>query len=186
MKKYFGVLCAVFLTVACLVVPASAVDYPPVPTDDTHLDYVVYKANDVAVFAYVFDSAFFDVVFDGARSFNLIRNDTTSTCIRYFLDDGSWDSGCELSQGVCVAFSSIIASTVDIYDSNGDLFFRAPPAPQPGLGETVEALTAVQGEAVRNQAVGVMKILVPCGVGCLALLIALPVLKKVFYRFLPL
>ena len=75
-------------------------------------------------------------------------------------------------------FEDIIYSTVDIISSDdGSVFFQRP------LTLLEQLLNPVQ-EQVGEKVVGDMAILTVCGVACLALLISLPVLLKVFHKFL--
>lgn len=67
------------------------------------------------------------------------------------------------------------------YDTNsldytGEFFFTLTP---PLVVEVGKALTQFQIQTIQT-----IMIIVLCGVGCLALLISLPILKKVYYRFL--
>lgn len=83
--------------------------------------------------------------------------------------------------------SSIIESSYDIYYGeissdftnfvlSDEVFFSAIPPLEVVTGE---ALTQFQTQTIQN-----LMIIALCGVGCLALLISLPILKKVLYQFL--
>ena len=75
-------------------------------------------------------------------------------------------------------FSDVIYSTVDIINSaDGSIFFHRP------LTLLEQLLNPVQSQMV-EKITGDMAILTVCGIGCLALLISLPVLLKTLHKFL--
>ena len=77
-------------------------------------------------------------------------------------------------------FNSIVSSSHPVYLYGSDeVFFPAPPDPMVTLAEQMMEKTP---EALDLD--GKMKILVPFGISCLALLISLPLLLKVLRRFL--
>ena len=76
-----------------------------------------------------------------------------------------------------LVLNSIVYSNYDIYDSDNKLFFQKPP------GLLQRLLNPVQ-QRVGEKVVGDMAILTVCGIGCLALLISLPVLLKTLHKFL--
>lgn len=90
------------------------------------------------------------------------------------------------SESATLAHNPILLSNLDIYNGTwsnstganitNDVFFSPIP---PLIVETEKALTQFQ-----NQTIQTILILLLCGVGCLALLISLVVLRKLFYRFL--
>lgn len=203
MKRILSVFFAALLALSCLVVPAFAAQMDDTVASlltvyaDEHLsetgksNYTIYAHNgtDMYIICYADEPvvSLTDNKIGGGFS------DFSEICYYYLVDLKAGQLklsnkviGNAAKAGYPVNLYTVFLSTAAVYDTSGNLFFQAPPAPQPGLGEVVEGLTLTQGEAVRNQAVGVIKILVPFGVGCLALLTALPVLKKVFHRFLPL
>lgn len=72
---------------------------------------------------------------------------------------------------------NFISSNYDVkYEGSDEVFFQ-----QPTLLSQLLSLTPSQ---VGEKVVGDMAILMVCGIGCLALLISLPVLLKVFHKFL--
>lgn len=75
-------------------------------------------------------------------------------------------------------FDDIIYSTVDIISSDdGSVFFQRP------LTLLEQLLNPVQ-EQVGEKITADLVILTTCGIGCLALLISLPVLLKILHKFL--
>ena len=92
----------------------------------------------------------------------------------YVIIDKSSESNYIYTSG----FNSIIYSTVDIISSDDNsVFFQRP------LTLLEQLLNPVQ-EKVGEKVVGDMGILTVCGIGCLALLISLPVLLKTLHKFL--
>lgn len=64
---------------------------------------------------------------------------------------------------------------------NGEIFFQAPV---PGIQEALNRVVTQGAQVLASQTGGNLKILVLCGVGCLALLMALATLLRVLRRFL--
>lgn len=72
-----------------------------------------------------------------------------------------------------------IESTVNVYDLDGNLVF--PEATH--LYQIIQKVTIPEVAKTQTTVVGVMKILALCGVGCLALLMVLPLFGKVLNRY---
>lgn len=205
MKKFLMIFLTVCMVVSCMIVPSfaaggtvddiKALGFKPIKING--YDWacmIIYKEGGVyrgfasdytgLNFTYNGTSGVVDVT---SGSTNL--KDCSLSLVTYSMNDsGEYVfSGYDFSQHSNTSFSinpdvnSIVYSYWDIYDENGELFFPREPLT---LSQTVEELTMEQSMAVQNQTVKMMKILVPCGVGCLALLMALPTLRKGFLRFL--
>lgn len=71
-----------------------------------------------------------------------------------------------------------LLSNFDVYHTNGTVFFSAPETPT-----TVELMVAMETPKMAEKIQRAMMIILACGVGCLAFLMALPVLGKVFSIF---
>ena len=202
MKKSFSLFCLTLLVAACLIVPASAYDSSSSVMGklsnwcsskgysvSSDWDYVYCGPYYHDIF--VFEPGSVSVSYSSGK---LLFSSTNQSSSLYHgrKSNGSWSfyllpsspvsKGEQIASLTCTS-SQMFESTVDIYNSNGDLFFQAPPVPE--LGEVVADLTAVQGETLVATTGGVMKTLTLCGVGCLALVVSLVVLKKVLFRFLP-
>jgi len=189
MKKFLMIFLMVCMVVSSTAVSAFATtSYPPLPNVSEDFDgwYLVVKNT-------LYDKVFCWVGGGSNLTFTVDDNDiltgygTKIGYTQYELVDGKWGVLSQVASNSSsinlgnVTNYDIYVCTHDIYNEDGTLFFPEVPLT---LTETVEELTAEQTMRVQNQTVGVMKILVPCGVGCLALLMALPVLRKGFLRFL--
>ncbi len=102
----------------------------------------------------------------------------------YKLTDGQWVSQGRTgnpSGGNFGGFEKIVYSNIDILDKDGNVVFPLPPDP---LAEEIMKLTGATMETETlpelNQT---MLVVVLCGVGCLALLISLPLLSKTLRIF---
>ena len=127
------------------------------------------------------------VVISGSRGLYLRYAETVRV---YALseDESSWvylhDRGTTSGTYIVRGSDILIWTNFDIYDIDGILNYEGdlnfPPAPLPKVVHKVaeEHLPKV-GQAL----VGAMKVLLPCGVGCLALLMALNLFGKVFRIF---
>lgn len=191
MKKFLMIFLTVCMVVSCMIVPSFAFspdDYTIIgdlnlPADG--MDYIISYNSDYDEFFLIswIPADGFTIYYDSSDSF-IKLHEMSSFYMDWYGKNGWAEGGTLQSKDVHhLVVSSIqypVYSTVNILDSDGELFF--PPAVP--LAEVVEELTMEQSMAVQNQTVGVMKILVPCGVGCLALLMALPTLRKGFLRFL--
>ena len=80
-----------------------------------------------------------------------------------------------------LTFKGVTASTFDIYNKDGSIFFQqAPVVTTTPILEVIMEMTP----AIAEKIVETLKILVPFGVGLLALWIGLKILPMVLYRFL--
>lgn len=77
---------------------------------------------------------------------------------------------------------SYVSSTVDILNQDGTIFFPPPPTE---LYQIIQGVTNQTLPQTQTTVVGTMRILVLCGVGCLALLMVFPLFGKVLKRYLP-
>lgn len=75
-----------------------------------------------------------------------------------------------------------ILANRDIKNSDGTIFFQA--ALPRVLTETIMEMIAVETPEVGTKTIQTMGTILLCGVGCLALLISLPLLARVFRRYL--
>ena len=94
---------------------------------------------------------------------------------RYQLINGGWayDSVNSLRSFTFVADTlNFVYSTVDIYDTTGNRFFPLP------LWEMMGQVTQGEMTGLQTETAGTMRILVLCGVGCLALLVVLSLFGK--------
>lgn len=80
-------------------------------------------------------------------------------------------------KGKVIQYGQIIAANYDVkYQGSDKVFFQQPTL--------LSRLLNLVPQGVGEKVVGDMAILTVCGVACLALLISLPVLLKVFHKFL--
>lgn len=204
MKKYLGVLCAVLLTLACLVVPASAVDYPAFDvsfmesiSDSYKLSYDSWQysicQNRYGYFCLVYPTNSVSLKFSSGIQQLDIRNisDSTIPVFRFKHDGSAWstslsDSWPEVGSGSYAQVSSLggditfFESAVDVYATNGDIFFQKP---LPWEVQTLEAVTGQAPALVTAKLKTTLDCLVPLGIGLMALFVGLLLLRKVFYRF---
>ena len=189
MKKFLMIFLTICMVISCMVVPSMALDSPPLMAHTDGWGYIYYTADVDG--QTVFKCCEIDS--DDVSEIKYFSNDgwvksdpnRSSYCVWWTYESGSWVKGAYGSS----SNQRYISLGTDIYYSNFDILYYGSDEvfftnPLPSLTETVEELTMEQSMAVQNQTVGVMKILVPCGVGCLALLMALPTLRKGFLRFL--
>ena len=185
MKKFLLVISSVALMVCTLMVTASASEYYYYDGDGS---YTIHASYDTYYSAYVFNSLPDDVsfIYNGNQVTVYSRSEIPYTEYRYNHNTGSWEVWGHMftSAGKTVSLVNIgwevYQSDVNIYDSNGELFFPLPPT----LPEVVEELTQMEGQTLTSEVVGTMSNLVPFGVGCLALLTGLVLLSRKFLIFL--
>lgn len=152
---------------------------------ETNMDYeIIVKQSDSLTVAYRFFETVNGTSFDALYSNGVITVtfDNTVGYQQFVLVDGVWeDNTSYLTKSGSVEInysptSTMVSSSIDIYDESGELFFPPPRtltvAIQEGLGKMQVTLSRTA------------LILVLCGVGCLVSLIGLNLLPKVFYRFL--
>ena len=175
-----------------LCVPAFAVDVPldGYPTFKSGYDdgsVLIYKTGDT-LFGYSFDHNVNSVIIN--YSGELVASCTPKTNFKfslYRLDAGdiNWsliNHFSESNSTTTMRVGNVVYSDLDIYNSDGDLFFPPPPKPLSvtALGVAQEILEVDTVPTIQQ----VLLILALCGVGCLVLLISLPLLKRVFRIFL--
>ena len=73
----------------------------------------------------------------------------------------------------------------DVFYDDGTLYMKGDPDFQMALSEEILEVTKEQMKITLPSLGGLMKLLAVCGVGMMALLIGLPVLRKVLFHFLP-
>lgn len=188
MKKIFiragALLMAVFVFMGAVMV-ASPVqvsaadtllpleDMPAFPTkvDSKTVVYrcCFYSGNGTT---FVFSSAVepTSVIWNGSKLvFDL--SGSSSYCA-FFLNGGSWSSGGQVlefslynSSSSSILLSQYNGNDLDIYDSDGNLFF--PPPPPPDLGPLVEVTQELKDQKVLDQVLmGVIQ-MIPIGLACL-------------------
>lgn len=186
MKKFLTMFSLMAVVVMSTCIPAFAVSYPAFTDFGSTENYMIVTYDgDYKAIKY----SDIDLTFTWNGHQVVCKNNTKDTHFAFVVYDYENGSYVPSSNIQCAAGSTVtcvnigwdvVYSDNDIYDTNGDLFFPLPP----DLPEVVEELTVVQGMSVAEKVVGAMKILLPCGVGCLALLMAFPVLRKGLLRFL--
>lgn len=191
MKKFLIIFLTVCMVISCMIVPSFAADAETYTVSGVwvfHNDTLTLMNHPSYSWSYI------DVNYtvNGISCIRMDFNTEGSGSDRYTKFDARYADG-----GMDILYDS----RGWIKDSNRTIDFgsteqtvpqhffewlneNATFIPAPPLAEAVEELTMEQATKVQNQTVGVMKILVPCGVGCLALLMALPTLRKGFLRFL--
>lgn len=196
---FYGLLLSLIFAVSGGVVSAHAMDYPTnlpdLPTV-TNGHYVVLSDNGVTTLVTLQFSNESDIstielkhVRDGG-AYSFFAKGNARANVYTLTSNNTWNHNAEynttkMSDGVYVIYRSeieYIYSTHDILDfDTGDVVFPLPPAPLYQIvGEIAEETTVK--EAVNL--VKVMMVLTITAVSCLALLISLPLLKKVLSRFL--
>lgn len=195
---FYGLLLALIFAVSGGVVSAHAMDYPTNLPDlpaVTNGHYVVLSKNgetklvtlqfsnesDISTIElkHLRDGDAYTFFVRGKARMNVYTLTSSNTWNHYIEHDANI-----MSSGVNVFYQGqieYIYSTLDILDDTGDVVFPLPPAPlYQVVGEIAEEATVK--EAVNL--VEVMMVLTIAAVSCLALLISLPLLKKVLSRFL--
>ena len=191
MKKFLMVFLTVCMVVSCMIVPSMAADnvwlstvknYAVRNLSEQYPNYAVLysESTDETMVLFWDDSkGQFNDLISGIWNFGA-NNDYTVNYEKQFVTCGDDGEVVVLQSTTCEQGNGFSSESFFVYSAN-DSFFQQP---LPSLTETVEELTMEQSMVVQNQTVGVMKILVPCGVGCLALLMALPLLSRKFKIFL--
>lgn len=209
MKRIFTIVMTAALMVA-LAIPTFAAElnnfpdeYPDPPTNN--YDTVIINGYDgktylVQMFRYdngndypLSPSNKIELVADTSQVYSIdlyvkVTDDNDYRCLKYYLSNDKWvhqdtiipvkDDALhyknEIARGTKT--SPFVYSTMDINDTNNELVFPLPPSIAQILTEEVPNL-------VVSPMMKTLSILVPFGVGLMALLICLPILRKVFYQF---
>ena len=173
-KKYIVVALAVICVLVVSILPCSAVSVPAYDiSDDNYNYYIILKDDDG------FESVFlsFDklvvsqesnhyCLYNKNGNVKLIRITNNTSCL--FTTPGL----------LCyISVDEIVSSNYDIkYADSDEVFFLHSPL--------LERLLNPVQQRVGEKVVRDMAILTVCGIGCLALLISLPVLLKTLHKFL--
>lgn len=202
MKKLgFFMLCLV-MCFCCFVSSSYASEYPNfddlVQTDKNHYGYVVYQHGTsgvvylVSYYSSNIEATHFENTFTSDSKLSLYLKDDNNNSYNfsytiYTIGDGEWErySGYTNEPFFRMSVGSnvlIFESTDDIYKYDGTLFFQAPPEGM-SLTEAIQVMIHLEMEKFPKILVGAMKILVLCGVGCLALLMVFPLFGKVLRIF---
>lgn len=166
------------------ILPCSAVTVQNYNiTDDEYNYYTIFKYEDGR--EYVFLSCYELSVFKEGDDYYLNKNYSLEGSVKRIdinnnttaiINDATL---CPFStvKGRVLLYAQIIAANYDVkYQGSDKVFFQ-----QPTLLSKLLSLTPSQ---VGEKVVGDMAILTVCGIGCLALLISLPVLLKTLHKFL--
>lgn len=148
--------------------------------------YVLYTDSDIEPSEPVFSTA------DGLATFK-VQNMTGNgfwkeyTLHNYGLSSEQWTIGGSHSGSSSYDYyfstfkhNDIVSASTNILDVAGKVLFTATPVV---TGTALEKAVKMSLNLEIQKVVRTITILVLCGVGCLALLISLPLLKKVFYHF---
>lgn len=207
-KKYIVVALAVISVLVASVVPAFALSDEYSKIDEFNADFIKQcLTNDDTFKEYSKQSNYYFVScstggLNGGRHFILVNffddnkfveDKSLSGAGHYYYTRKSFisyeysfskntyviiDKSSESNYIYTSGFNSIIYSTVDIISSDDNsVFFQRP------LTLLEQLLNPVQ-EQVGEKITADLVILTTCGIGCLALLISLPVLLKTLHKFL--
>lgn len=144
-------------------------------------NHIIMKNDDsYSLYSYVADKDNSYYVWGNSNNDDVILESTASyaTGNKYDLVDGQWKYKGILAGDYTIGKQSdIVWSSLAVYDENGNYFFP--------LALWAQILKTSQGALKMEtpKTTQTMKILIVCGVGCLALLIGLPLLLKVFRKF---
>lgn len=178
MKKATALFMAVFMVFA-MAVSASAVytDVPPsegVLRDKTGYPYSVLMDGGNQYQVYYSSSPFY------------VNGDKVKTDGSYFVYrsiDGGWAFLSDSSGGITINKTDVAKSSHDLKNGDGSLFMAGDVTgfffPMTPLAEMVLEVTEEELVTVTiPEMVGAMKVLVPCGVGLMALLVGLSLFGK--------
>lgn len=193
MKKILCLM-AVFVLVFSLAVPVLAADtysfngyvmeIPDLLLEhyDTHpYVYLSYAENYEPRF-YMYSNPFY--LFDENKiNFHV---DSHKVVLSYNSSSDEWtkisESNCTVSNGSYFGKAErLYWCNFDIYNQEGNVLYyegdlNFPPAPP--LAEVIQEVVEEHLPTMVTKVVGAMKVLVPCGVGCLALLVGLKLFGK--------
>lgn len=175
-KKFIVVALAVICVLVASILPCSAVSVPNYNiTDDEYTHYTVVSYNSGTEF-----------VFLSVGDLAVVQ---TSNMIYVNNPHGYWvkkiqlpeNYSAEVNDGTLCSWSpgqaQIVSANYDVkFQGTDKVFFQQPTL----LSKLLSLTPSLVGEKV----VGDMGILTVCGIGCLALLISLPVLLKTLHKFL--
>lgn len=210
MKKIFSILFCAVLFLCVSVVPSYAAignleELPDVPTDSglPYREYILTSFVEISSG----ETKYILRVFEDQQPLNISHKYITSSSevatynnsentisMRYYqLKSSGWYFNSSLSKTIDAGGRDAItlktntynknfkieASTLDIFvGDTSELFFQAPPS-----GLAVVIARAMEG--LMMKVLAAMRIIVLCGIGCLALLIGYHLLAKVLSRYLP-
>lgn len=196
MKKVFSIL-IVFVLAFCLTIPAFAYNVTGSTTSDEILEIMqekydegykyftaIYKNNDGRIWLFQSTKPFEQNNVNGylvaTDSLSYVRYTWTGDSSNYYYI-GNSPGTLAANQEPASTRVVIYGVSYDIYDNEGNLVMEGDDNffPQPPLAELV--LEVTEGELVEvtiPNLVGALKILVPCGVGLMALLVGLKLFGK--------
>lgn len=171
-------------------------DLPELPSNhDSHI--LIYgSGNSKYLLIFEFEESthmnaitFYDQDMGDDTSRFVIRNGVSVKYYFYSLNNNVWKheqtTTFDANRHVITSAKNLeyIYSTLNVYDEDTNkMVFLATPVP---LAEEIRILTEeTMAEETMPELTQTIMTIVLCGVGCLALLILLPVLKKVYSRFL--
>ena len=173
-KKYILVALAVMSVLIVSILPCSAVTVPNYEiTDDEYNYYIIFKTEDG--FESVFLSTDELVVSVDSNIYSLKSTNGSAKLINISNNTAALFS----TPGILGSFSPkyMLATNYDVkYENSDEVFFLPSPL--------LERLLNPVQEQVGEKVVADLVILTTCGIGCLALLISLPVLLKTLHKFL--
>lgn len=194
------VFCLMFTSMAFAVEYPS--NLPPVPTEFsaqgtsfTTEDYFIFTNKDNNTFVVLLNNSskaegnFTNTINSSNNNIQVTHssgNNFAYALIRY--KDGAWGTTIQVSSGSASTeptqkwSSTFLYSTFDLKDENGEVFFTAPVKGEPPLHQTIQKVTE-EGLATELNLAGTIRILVLCGVGLIASLMALNLFWKVFNHY---
>lgn len=204
MKKFFIFSLVLMLCLTTFVVPSFATEYPDFPR--TYYKYAIdivwtdkdNSGNDIVRLTSVGvdDETLLDDIIVTYSGLNNSQNKHeikitregyfTYKLFNYKLVGDSWsmlsNSVEAVSSFYMINSDDVVYSSVDILDTDGNLFFGVPPAT---LEAQIMAMVAETIPDLQTDLMTKITTIVPYGIGCLALLISLVLLVKVLRRYLP-
>lgn len=193
MKKFLAVLTTVF-TIVCMAVPAFAYTIEEIPSADDFWDKETYP---YAILQSV-NEIYWELWLCSTKPYidgNNVEIPDATTGMAYYrytlnAETGEWkvNDPSYSSSGIGLSKTYVVDSNFDIYDKSGNVAFEGGGdffTPPPPLAELVLEVTEEELVTVAiPEMVGAMKVLVPCGVGLMALLVGLSLFGKRSLLFL--
>ena len=176
-------LALLIIVSTCICAFADTVDFPEPTLDPPYTDsYIIYLREDFSYNYYVcvlYNSDDWTVEVDKNTNYLVWTKNRDTAYIKYSKSikttewSGSWGTFSQDNSVGSITFGNsktIYKSNKDIYDTENKLFFQGLPLEKVIMKTLTEKMIPMM--------VGTLKILVPCGVGCLALLIVLGIFGK--------
>lgn len=157
---------------------AKEYEYPDLPTPTWSLnDYIIDYSESLDTYTLIyFNDEAWNVVYQGGRYLKFYGQngdfDKHMQVFKLYSSSNDWEAYTSYEGGTR-SFDSgttFLASTIDIYTDEDQLVFPPP--------RTLQEVLVEEPQVLMDKVVGVMKTLVVCGVGCLALLIGLNLLRR--------